>query len=77
MQSRKLVSASTAMAASMFGRMHQQPRIVYEGGQMYGEAIRNLASDLSHEIKAYTLEMLGATMALSMYEVCLCTFFES
>ncbi|KAK4696615.1 hypothetical protein P7C71_g1331, partial [Lecanoromycetidae sp. Uapishka_2] len=67
-QSRTLVSASRAMTASMFGNIHQQPRIAHEGRVMYGEAIRNLKSDLAHPIKAYTIETLGATMALSMFE---------
>lgn len=40
---------------------------------MYGDAIRNLKSDLAHPLKAYTIETLGATMALSTFEVCFCT----
>lgn len=62
------------MAAAFFGRIHRQPEIVREGTLMYGEALRNLASDLSHDVKAYAFETLGATMALNMYEVC---FFSS
>ena len=69
-QSRTLVSASKAMSAAFFGRVHQQARIITEGGLMYGDALRNLSQDLSHPIKAYTFETLGATMALTMYEVC-------
>ena len=76
-QSRTLVSASKAMAAAFFGRVHQQPYIIHEGTKMYGEALRNLSSDLSHEVKAYTFETLGATMALNMYEVCLCSSYTS
>ena len=76
-QSRTLVSASRAMTAAFFGRIHQQPNIINEGTKMYGEALRNLGSDLSHEVKAYTFETLGATMALNMYEVCLCSSYAS
>ena len=76
-QSRTLISATKAMTASMFGRMCQQPKIIYEGEIFYGEAIRNLKSDLSHDVKAFTLETLGATMALSMYEVCFYIFTRS
>ena len=57
------------MAASFFGRIHQQPAIVVQGESWYGEAIRNLKLDLDHREKRYTLETLGATMALNMYEV--------
>lgn len=76
-QSRTLVSASRAMVASMFGNIHHQPRITHEGQVMYGEAIRNLKSDLAHPIKAYTIETLGATMALETFEVCLYTSLRS
>lgn len=76
-QSRTLVSASKAMSAAFFGRIHRQPNIINEGSKAYGEALRNLASDLSHKVKAYTFETLGATMALEMYEVCLCSFYAS
>ena len=58
------------MSAAFFGRVHHQAGIITEGGLMYGEALRNLSQDLSHPIKAYTFETLGATMALTMYEVC-------
>ena len=58
------------MAASFFGHLHQQPTITAQGDLMYGEAIRNLKLDLDHKEKRYTLETLGATMALNMYEVC-------
>lgn len=68
-QSRTLVSASKAMVAAFFGRIHQQPLIMNEGTKFYGEALRNLSSDLSHKVKAYTFETLGATMALNMYEM--------
>ena len=68
-QSRTLVSASKAMSAAFFGRVHQQTSIITEGELMYGEALRNLSKDLSHPVKAYTFETLGATMALHMYEV--------
>ena len=70
-QSQTLVSASRAMSAAFFGRVHRKPRIVTEGLRMYGEALYNLGKDLSHPIKAYTFETLGATMALTMYEVCI------
>ena len=76
-QSRTLVSASKAMAAAFFGRIHQQPRISNEGTKMYGEALLNLTKDLSHEEKAFTFETLGATLALNMYEVCLCSSYAS
>ena len=76
-QSRTLVSATRAMTAAFFGRIHQQPNIINEGTKAYGEALRNLASDLSHVVKAYTFETLGATMALEMYEVCLCSSYTS
>jgi len=69
-QSRTLVSASKAMSAVFFGRVHQQAAIVTEGERLYGEALRNLNNDLSHPVKAYTFETLGETMALNMYEVC-------
>lgn len=36
---------------------------------MYGEALRNLSQDLGHPVKNRTIETLGATMALNMYEV--------
>ena len=72
-QSRTLVSASKAMTAAFFGRIHQQPRIVTQGTEFYMEALHNLTVDLSHNVKAYTFETLGATMALNMYEVCLCS----
>lgn len=68
-QSRTLVSASRAMSAAFFGRVHQQATIITEGEVMYGEALRNLQIDLRHSVKAYTFETLGATMALHMYEV--------
>ena len=68
-QSRTLVSASKAMSAAYFGRVHQKARIITEGELMYGEALRNLSQDLSHPVKAFTFETLGATMALNMYEV--------
>ena len=76
-QSRTLVSATKAMTAAFFGRIHQQPNIITEGTRAYTEALGNLASDLSHEVKAYTFETLGATMALEMYEVCLCSSYAS
>ena len=44
---------------------------------MYGEALRSLQSDLFHNVKAYAFETLGATMALNMYEVCLCSSYVS
>lgn len=72
-QSKTLVSASKAMAAAFFGRIYRQQRIMTEGHLMYGEALRNLTSDLSHPVKAFTFETLGATMALNMYEVCRCS----
>ena len=70
-QSRTLVSASKAMAAAFFGRIHLQPKISREGNLFYLEALRNLTSDLSHDVKSIAFETLGATMALNMYEVCL------
>ena len=70
-QSRTLVSASKAMTAAFFGRIHQHARISREGDVWYGEALLNLKRDLSHKVKAYTFETFGATMALIMYEVCL------
>lgn len=73
-QSRTLVSASKAMTAAFFGCIHQQPKIVMEGQKFYGEALSNLKTDLSHEVKAYSFETLGATMALNMYEVCFYSF---
>lgn len=68
-QSRTLVSASKAMAAAFFGRVHQQPKIIREGNLFYVEALRNLTSDLSHDVKSIAFETLGATMALNMYEL--------
>lgn len=68
-QSGTLVSAGKAMAAAFFGRIHQQQRILNEGTKYYGEALRNLNTDLSHTEKQYTFETLGATMALNMYEM--------
>lgn len=68
-QSRTLASASKAMTAAFYGRIHQQPRITNEGTKLYVEALGNLKSDLSHEVKAHTFETLGATMALNMYEM--------
>lgn len=70
-QSKSLVSATKAMTAAFFGRVHQQPAIINQGTSWYGEALRNLRSDLSHKVKAFTFETLGATLALYMYEVCL------
>ena len=70
-QSRTLVSASKAMAAAFFGRIHQRPKIMREGNLFYVEALQNLSSDLSHNVKSTAFETLGATMALNMYEVCL------
>lgn len=77
LQSRTLVSASKAMTAAFFGRIHQQPRIITQGTLQYTEALRNLTSDLSHKVKAFTFETLGATMALNMYEVCHCSSYVS
>ncbi|KAL6716263.1 hypothetical protein ACLMJK_005829 [Lecanora helva] len=68
-QSKTLVSASKAMSAAFFGRVHQQAKILTEGGNMYSDALSNLSQDLSHPVKAYTFETLGATMALTMYEL--------
>ena len=68
-QARTLVSASKAMAASFYGRVHNQPQITIEGSRLYTEALHNLNMDLSHPVKAFTIETLGATMALNMYEV--------
>ncbi len=76
-QSRTLVSASKALAAAFFGRIHQKPQIITDGTALYTEALRNLKNDLSHPVKAYTFETLGATMALNMYEVCLCSSYAS
>lgn len=76
-QSRTLVSASKAMTAAFFGRIHQQPTILNQATSWYGEALRNLRSDLSHQVKAWTFETLGATLALNMYEVCLCSSYVS
>ena len=76
-QSRTLVSASKAMTAAFFGRVHHHTRIIREGNIWYGEALRNLQSDLSHKVKAYTFETFGATMALNMYEVWLCSSYAS
>ena len=50
-QSHTLISASRAMAASFFGRIHQQPAIDAQGESWYGEAIRNLKLDLDHRGK--------------------------
>ena len=36
---------------------------------MYTEALHNLAQDVGHSVKSRTIETLGATMALNMYEV--------
>ena len=72
-QAYTLVSASKAMAASFFGRIHQQPRIVAQGQSMYIEALHNLRQDVGHAVKSRTIETLGATMALNMYEVSLLT----
>ena len=36
---------------------------------MYIEALHNLAQDVGHVVKSRTIETLGATMALNMYEV--------
>ena len=72
-QSRTLVSASKAMTAAFFGRIHQQKDILTEGRGFYVKALSNLHNDLSHKEKAYAFETLGATMALNMYEVCLCS----
>lgn len=72
-QSRTLVSASKAMCAAYFGQVHRQQSIITEGTRFYGEALVNLCADLSHAEKAYAFETLGATMALNMYEVCLCS----
>ena len=36
---------------------------------MYTEALHNLAQDVGHTVKSRTIETLGATMALNMYEV--------
>ena len=57
------------MTATFFGRIHRQPNIIAEGQHMYIEALRNLAQDLGHDEKRRTIETLGATMALNMYEV--------
>ena len=76
-QSRTLVSASKAVAAAFFGRVHQQPNIKTEANQFYVEALRNLTSDLSHDVKRIAFETLGATMALNMYEVCLSSSHSS
>ncbi len=70
-QAYTLVSASRAMTATFFGRLHQQPSIVAEGERMYVEALHNLAQDVGHDVKSRTIETLGATMALNMYEVSL------
>lgn len=40
---------------------------------MYGEALHNLRQDVGHVVKSRTIETLGATMALNMYEVSLLT----
>ena len=76
-QSRTLVSASKAIAAAFFGRIHQRPKIIREGNLFYVEALRNLTSDLSHDVKRVAFETLGATMALNMYEVCLSSSHSS
>ena len=68
-QAYTLVSASRAMTASFFGRIHRQPRIIAEGQSMYTKALHNLAQDIGHPEKSQTIETLGATMALNMYEV--------
>ena len=70
-QSQTLVSASRAMSAVFFGRVHHKATIIREGERMYGDALHNLKTDLSHPVKALTFETLGATMALNMYEVCI------
>ena len=36
---------------------------------MYIEALHNLRQDVGHAVKSRTIETLGATMALNMYEV--------
>lgn len=68
-QAYTLVSASRAMTASFFGRIHRQPTIIAQGQSMYTEALHNLAQDVGHAVKSRTIETLGATMALNMYEV--------
>ena len=68
-QAYTLVSASRAMTASFFGRMHRQPSIIAQGQSMYIEALHNLGQDVGHVVKSRTIETLGATMALNMYEV--------
>ena len=40
---------------------------------MYIEALHNLRQDVGHPVKSRTIETLGATMALNMYEVSLLT----
>ena len=74
-QSSTLVLASRAVSAGFFGRIHQQSKIMIEGARFYGQALRNMRTDISHPEKRYSFEMLGATMALHMYEVCLCLLY--
>lgn len=73
-QARTMVSASRAMAATFFGRIHKHAGITTEGRRLYIEALHNLSKDLSHPVKALTFETLGATMALTMYEVRMVSF---
>lgn len=70
-QSQTLVLASGALSRTFFGEYNRQQRIVIEGIDLYGKALRSLRDDLCHPVKAHAFETLGATIALYLFEVCL------
>lgn len=58
-----------ALSRVYFGRMHQQQDIISQGFELYGQALKNLNSDLQEEEKAWSLSVLTSAMTLQLYEV--------
>lgn len=64
-----LSAALTAVSTVMVGRSFGDENLVAVSHQLYGTALKNLRKALQNKKSAGTPDTLGATMALSNYEV--------
>lgn len=64
-----LSAALTAVSTAMVGRSFGDDRLVKVSHQLYGTALSNLRKALLNSKNGVTPDTLGATMALSNYEV--------
>ena len=58
-----------ALAMTFFGRMHHQPEVSHQGDLLYSKAILQLAGKLSAGNDVLSIEVLVATLTLTVHEV--------